>query len=98
VAQALATPMNQPILVSAVLCEDRSQVPCPPCPEGADCARCLDPDWVFCEALPIVDYTQTLSVPSVPGVKLVVGRRYLISGERTDPRGLHAQTVNELGP
>ncbi len=98
VAQALEAPLNQPVVVAAVLCDDLSKIVCPPCPEGADCARCLDPDWVFCEALPIVDYARTLSVPSLPGHELMVGRRYLVSGERTAPRGLHAQTVCELGP
>lgn len=98
VAQALQAPMDQPLLFAGVLCEDLSQVPCPPCPEGADCARCLDPDWVFCDMPPISDYGQTLSVRSLPGLELTVGRRYLVSGARTAPRGLAAQSVCDPGP
>ncbi len=89
--------MHQPLLVAGALCDDLTKIPCPPCPEGADCAPCLDPDWVFCDTPPIVDYAQTLSVPSLPGIELVLGRRYLVSGERTAPRGLSAQAVCELG-
>ncbi len=96
VAAALQLSQNQSVLVQATLCEDRTKIPCPPCPQGADCAQCLPPEWLFCDAPPIVDYLEVLAVSALPGVELVVGRRYVVSGDRLDARGLRARSICEL--
>lgn len=98
VRQTLLAPANQPLLVAGVLCADNTHIPCPPCPEGANCAACLEPDWIFAEGCPIVDYEQTLTVRGLPELELGVGRRYLLHGSLTEPRGLAALSVCDLVP
>ncbi len=90
---ALQAPGGQSILVAATLCEDRTKIPCPPCPEDADCEQCMELDWIFCESPPIAADTLTLWALGLPGIELVVGRRYQISGERTDTQRLYARSV-----
>lgn len=94
--QALQVPLGQSILVAATLCEDRTKIPCPPCPEDADCEQCMELDWIFCETPPIADYSLTLWALGLPGIELVVGRRYVISGERSDAQRIFARTVCEI--
>jgi hypothetical protein len=98
VVRVLEASPNRPIVVTAVLCQDNTRTPCPPCPPGADCARCLEPSWIFCDDPPITDWTRTLAAPGIPERELIVGHRYILKGQRNDIRGMYVEEVLDPGP
>jgi hypothetical protein len=94
VTKAIPRPTSKQVMVLGFLCEDRSKVECPPCPEGADCAACETPAWIFCDTPGAFDPVDTLSVLNPPpGISLVVGQRYLLKGKKSDTRELWLDAI-----
>ncbi|GEM_PF-2639152 len=80
-------------IVIAFLCEDHSRVFCPPCPEGANCAACPPPGWLFCDAPGGSDSQKILWVDADPSLTLDVGRRYLLKGGMRSEREMELQSI-----
>jgi len=94
VKKAITRPTSKPVMVLGFLCEDRSKVECPPCPEGADCAACETPAWIFCDTPGAFDPVDALSVLNPPpGISLLVGQRYLLKGKKSDARELWLDAI-----
>jgi hypothetical protein len=91
---AIPRPLDKPVTVLAFLCEDRSHVECPPCPEGADCAACQPPAWIFCDTPGALEPTNAIwVVDPPPGITLAVGQRYLLKGKKSDTRALGLDAI-----
>jgi hypothetical protein len=81
VADAIAGRVGVGGAVIAFLCQDQTGIVCPPCPKGANCGRCPEPKWLFCDTPTIVSDAPVLVVSHPPPTRLVVGRRYLLKGQ-----------------
>lgn len=77
----------------AFLCADNSRLPCPACPPGADCARCLDPSWLFCDSPRVDDSHGVLWVEAYPDLTLEVGKRYLLKGSMPTSVGMLVRSI-----
>ena len=92
VAQVREHPPTDVATVVAFLCEDRTDIRCPPCPPGANCGACPGPAWLFCDAPTILDPSRVLRVRYVPGVSMVEGQRYRLTGRLVSPWELQLET------
>lgn len=94
VADAIARPVNKPVVLLGFLCEDRSANKCPACPDQGDCPPCEGPSWLFCDNRGASDASSSLRViEPPPGYKLSVGQRYLVKGVKTDTREMALETI-----
>ena len=97
IKQALDVPFNHPMTVVAFLCQDFSHRECPPCPPGANCARCLPRTWEFCDDPASFDPMLSLVVEDPPfNLSLQVGHRYLLRGLHSMARGLSLDDIKTV--
>lgn len=95
VTDAIARPINKPVVVLGYLCQDRSNKKCPTCRKGSTCDPCRDPAWVFCDMPGALDLASgLLVVEPPPDFKLTAGQRYLLKGKKTDIREMSLEAIH----